>query len=221
MNISEKGHLLLQSVAMIVLLAAGLPEVAAASIELQTDNFESDIAGWSAAGAADTQVQWDGSKGFPDPGSLLLSTTTGPASESHKAVGQCLPAQADQIYSVQALMDPELGTRSGSCFALPVFFDQPGCQGEGSVTGTGNAVSEGGWQREIRSVPSFSTTQSVRIELVMTLSTGTGPASCNFDTVSLHEGRLEMPIPTLTPVGIALAWLAIGCVAVWRLRRAP
>lgn len=218
MKFKRPDKQLLAVFAAIALATASPTGIAFASVELQSDDFDTDIAGWSAAGASGSQVAWDGSTGFPSPGSLRLSTAGGASDESFKAAGQCLPAEANRVYSVEAHIDPDLGDRSGACFALPVFFDEPDCQGEGSVTGTGDVVSEGQWQRRVRMVSSFGSSRSVRTELVMTLSTGTGVAACHFDAVRLHEGRLVEPVPALALPGLVMLCAALLAGAVMRRR---
>lgn len=203
------------------MLFASLTGPAGAITELDTDHFEFGISGWSAAGAPETQVAWDDTTGSPSPGSLLLSTEAEDAQESYRAVGQCRAAKTNRHYSVKAQINPDLGSRSGSCFAQPVFYDQPDCQGEGSVTGTGDAVGTGDWQRQISTILSFSSTQSVRVELIMSLNPGSGPAACRFDAVGFYEGRLAELVPAVSLPGLVMlaAALALAAALSWQRRR--
>lgn len=205
--------------AMAAVLFACLTGTAAAVTQLDEEHFDFGVTGWSAAGAPETEVTWDGETGSPAPGSLLLSAAAEAGQDTYKAVGQCQAAKTNRHYSVKAQINPELGNRSGSCFAVPVFYDQADCQGEGSVTGTGDAADTGGWRREISTLLSFTTTQSVRVELVMTLNSGSGPAACRFDTVGFYEGRLAEVVPAVSLPGLAILAAGLGLGAVFSRKR--
>lgn len=205
--------------AVIILLALTAAQVRA-QVLLEEHEFDNTVAGWSAAGQAGGQVSWDAIQGSPTPGSLRLDAPASSTSpESFKAVSQCRSVEPGQPYTVVAGIRPSLGPRSGRCFAVPVFFDNPDCQGEGSIGGTGDAGADGVWEIEAREQTAFTSSQGLRIELVMSLQPGSGEAYCHFDSVALYRGRVSERVPGPGWPGLLLVGAGILLLARRRLGR--
>lgn len=189
---------------------------AAAQPLIASEDFDHDISGWTTAGDPGTVVEWDGAMGSPLPGSLAMTAPPGGVTgESFKAVGQCRSVSPEQAYTVEARVRAALGSRSGSCFATPVFYDEADCQGNSSVGGTGDALPEGEWLTTFRSHTSFNSSQSMRVELIMSLGAGDAEATCHFDSIRLYRGRLREPVPLL-PLPWLLALGLVIAVTAWK-----
>ncbi len=187
---------------------------ASAQILIASEEFRDDISGWTAAGDPGGQVIWDGTQGSPAPGSLALIAPPSAATEDgFRAVGQCRNVRPLQAYTVLAQVREAPGPRAHSCLPTPVFYDSTDCQGEGSIGGVGDMPSSGSWRSESRSLTSFNSSLSMRVELVMSAEAGDVEAVCNFDSVRLYEGRFVQTIPFLSPTGVLLLVLAVACVA--------
>lgn len=187
---------------------------AQAQPSIASENFDDDISGWTAAGDPGAQLTWDGNLGSPEPGSLALIAPLGGATEDgFRAVGQCLDVRPTQPYTVVAQVREAPDSRQKTCLATPVFYDSTDCQGEGSIGGIGDGSSSNGWETKSRSLTSFGTSQSMRIELVMALEAGDSEATCHFDSVRLYEGRFTEAIPFLSLPGLMVLLLAMVSVA--------
>lgn len=181
---------------------------------IASEDFDRDIAGWTAAGDPGTVVEWDGAMGSPLPGSLAMTAPPGGVTgENFKAVGQCRSVRPAQAYTVEARVRAALNSRRGSCFATPVFYDQADCQGDGSIGGTGDALPVAEWMTEFRSHTSFNSSQSMRVELVMSLGAGDAEATCHFDSIRLYLGRFREPVPLLPLPWLLVLGLALAATA--------
>lgn len=181
---------------------------------IASETFDDDISGWTATGDPGAQLMWDGDLGSPEPGSLALIAPSGGATEDgFRAVGQCLDARPVQAYTVVAQVREALDSRPKTCLATPVFYDSTDCTGEGSIGGIGDSSSSNGWETKSRSLTSFGTSQSMRIEMVMALEAGDIQATCHFDSVRLYEGRLVEAVPILSVPGLMLLGLAVAFAA--------
>lgn len=214
--IVRKGGSLAARVAALALAlawAGGVP----AQVLLSSENFDEDASGWTSAGAPGGQVVWDGFAGSPEPGSLaVIAPAGGDGGQNFKAVGQCRDARPDQAYGVQAEVRAGLGSRRGSCFVTPVFYEAASCQGDGSTGGSGDLLPDADWTSQIRSQTSFHSSVSMRVELVMAVDAGDAQATCHFDSVRLYEGRLRQLVPALAPPWLAALVLAIAITAALR-----
>lgn len=195
----------------VILILMGQAGQAHGQTVLDRDTFDTDLSGWAAAGDPAGQTSWDGSRGSPAPGSLRLSVPAGaPNGAEYKSVSQCRSVMPETTYVVQSRVRPDLGVRSGRCFAVPVFYDQSGCQGEGSITGSGDVLPEDQWSPLSRSATSFASSVSMRAEFFMVLESGTGPAACNLDDVALS---VLQPVPTLDRWAVLLLILLVAFAA--------
>lgn len=202
-----------------LVLACALPGAASAALLLEEHTFDHGLSGWQAAEESDAQVQWDGLNGSPRPGSLLMSVpVNAPNGSRYKAVSQCRALSGRAMHSVRYRVRPDLGTRSGRCFAVPVYYPEPGCQGEGSISGTGDVLPQEVWTEQVKTATSFSDTMSMRVEFVMRLDGGTGPASCHLDSVEFWQGIPALRVPTLVPAAMALFALLLAAFGATRLR---
>lgn len=212
-NFKFKGKPFVPALALLGLALAWSPGAPAQPL-IASEDFDHGISGWTAAGDPGTVVEWDDAMGSPLPGSLAMTAPPGGVTgENFKAVGQCRSVRPAQAYTVEARIRTALGSRRGSCFATPVFYDQADCQGDGSIGGTGDAFPVAEWLTGFRSHTSFNSSQSMRVELVMSLDAGEAEATCHFDSIRLYLGRFREPVPLLSLPWLLVLGLALAATA--------
>lgn len=186
-------------------------------------DFDSSIAGWSLPADPEVAITWDGSRGSPDPGSIRFSTTLDPPiAVSFEVFGPCFSVIPSEIFTIEGMVLAEPRPPGMRCLLSVVFYDGLNCTGNRSFIGNVDLSTPGVWESQDRIQQVFASTLSARASLEMEVFSGTGIASCNFDTISLtsnERSALPSEIPTLSWPGLAFLGILVLVSAIIFLRR--
>jgi len=184
---------------------------------LENGNFDTDVSGWIFYGDEGETLEWDGSLGFPNPGSLRLTATNsnfvGPT-----AASDCFsaPPASSWLLTAQARREPssvQLG-----CGLLFLLYFNPDCSDPTSVVASGPTLAGTDWtpldfQFEIPEEYS-----GVRAALTMGVGQ-TANGACNFDSVVLTGPTNFAEVPTADSTALAVLTAALALAGLLWLRR--
>lgn len=183
---------------------------------LQNGDFAGDVAGWFIIGDEGETMDWDGSIGSPQPGSLRLtainSFITGPT-----AVGECISAPAGSSWELRAVAREAPGSVQINCGLLLIVHTLPDCSD--GIHGFTSGLNVAGTDWTPLSLQ-FSIPEgfgAIRAALSMGVANAAG-GSCNFDSVRLL-GPPSLDVPALDHTGLLVLVAALALAGVFFLRR--
>lgn len=183
---------------------------------LQNGDFEADISSWLFIGDEGETMDWDGSIGSPQPGSLRLtainSFTIGPA-----AIGECIPAPAGSSWELRAMAREAPGSVEINCALLFIGHTLPDCSDGIHSSLSGPTVAGTDWTPLNLTLSVPEGFAAIRAGLGMGAATAAS-GSCNFDSVQLL-GPPSLDVPALDRTGFLILIAALALAGIFALRR--
>jgi len=185
---------------------------------LENSSFDTDVSGWTFLGDEGETLEWDGTLGFPSPGSLRLgaidSTTVGPI-----ALSECFVAPPGSSWNLEAFGRRELNSTELSCGLAFFIFEQPDCTipiASAVVSGENFAGADWTPLNAAFEIPEGYN----GIQAVLSMSVGlSASGACNFDSVRLTGPPNFAEVPALGPYTLAALIAALSLVGLFWLRR--
>lgn len=192
-----------------VALGLVICDPALAQVPIVNGDFNSDISGWELPADPEIVVSWDGSQGSPAPGSMRFSTSFDPPQglATFEAFGPCFSAVPGEKLTIEGMVLADPRPPGVTCIMYPVLFDGLNCTGNRTFVGNVPLNTPGVWESKGLTFTVFPAAVSARASLEMTIFSGTGIVSCNFDSLTLtSDSRSLTPseIPTLPPSGLLI-----------------
>lgn len=183
---------------------------------LQNGDFDTDINGWTLIGDEGETMDWDGSIGNPEPGSLRLnafnSSNLGPV-----AVSECVEAPPGSTWELRAMVREAPTSVALNCGLLILLFTMPDCGDNSLVVGSSPTVAGTSWTP--MSLPNTMPDGFAAFKVAPSMGVGlSASGSCNFDSVRLL-GPPSLEVPALDRTGMIALVVALALAGVFALRR--